>query len=684
MRIVVAGSTEKPEQEIVSLRARVDELEETIRAIRCGEVDGLVISTDQGDKVYTLENADQPYRLFVETMTEGAVTATQDGTILYCNAAFSVILRLPLEKIIGSSFITYIAPDSRQSWNEIWEKAQSGVSETEFFLRNDDRDIPVQLSMKPLSIAQGTGLSIVVTDLTERRRDQILIAEGNLATLILENAGEALVVCDPVMTILRSNPKADELFETPTVNTSLTHLLSSCTPLADPVTNPVVAWAKTGEVPKQDQMIAATAGEGIELVVRRSQDDKKIVLMRSAEIRDNRKALIGYLFIFIDITARKQAEQALAESGQRIIFSLNAAEIGTWELDLVNHTAWRSLHHDQIFGYEELLPEWTYEMFLNHVLPEDRSIVDTKFGQSLENFSNWEFECRIRRKDGAICWIWAKGRPEFNDLHEPKKMFGLVQDITERKAAEEAIRTFSEDLERKVTERTSDLSDVNLKLVTEIDIRLDAEKQLNKTVGEKEVLLREIHHRVKNNLQIIISLLNLQSRYITDEKILAAIRESQNRVKAMSLVHEKLYQSENISKINLDDYIRFLGTGLIQFYGAKSRGITLTTDIRDIHVDINAAIPLGLIINELISNSIKYAFPDRERGEIFMSVRKENHTLSVLFKDNGVGIPADLDWRNTESLGLRLVISLVEQLNGTIELDQSAGTAFSIVLQEKE
>jgi two-component sensor histidine kinase len=323
-------------------------------------------------------------------------------------------------------------------------------------------------------------------------------------------------------------------------------------------------------------------------------------------------------------------------------------------------------------------------MFLNHVLPEDRSIVDTKFGQSLENFSNWEFECRIRRKDGAIRWIWAKGRPEFNDLHEPKKMFGLVQDITERKAAEEAIRTFSEDLERKVTERTSDLSDVNLKLVTEIDIRLDAEKQLNKTVGEKEVLLREIHHRVKNNLQIIISLLNLQSRYITDEKILAAIRESQNRVKAMSLVHEKLYQSENISKINLDDYIRFLGTGLIQFYGAKSRGITLTTDIRDIHVDINAAIPLGLIINELISNSIKYAFPDRERGEIFMSVRKENHTLSVLFKDNGVGIPADLDWRNTESLGLRLVISLVEQLNGTIELDQSAGTAFSIVLQEKE
>jgi PAS domain S-box-containing protein len=142
----------------------------------------------------------------------------------------------------------------------------------------------------------------------------------------------------------------------------------------------------------------------------------------------------------IDITGRKQEEEALAESRQQIIFSLNAAEIGAWGLDLVKHTAWRTLRHDQIFGYIELLPEWTYEMFLNHVLLEDRSIVETKFGQALKNFSNWEFECRIRRKDGAICWIWAKGRPEFNDLHEPKKMFGLVQDITRRKRAEESLK----------------------------------------------------------------------------------------------------------------------------------------------------------------------------------------------------------------------------------------------------
>ncbi|MDP3565395.1 MAG: sensor histidine kinase, partial [Methanoregula sp.] len=194
----------------------------------------------------------------------------------------------------------------------------------------------------------------------------------------------------------------------------------------------------------------------------------------------------------------------------------------------------------------------------------------------------------------------------------------------------------------------------------------------------------EIHHRVKNNLQIIASLLNLQSRYITDESTLAAIRESQNRVKAMALVHEKLYRAEDISHISLQEYIRFLGTGLFQFYDAKMRGIQFTLDVHDIDVDIDSAIPLGLIINELISNSLKYAFPEGRKGEVSVSVKKEEHTLNVLYRDTGIGIPAELDWRNTPSLGLRLVNTLVDQMDGTVELDRSNGTLFTMVLHEKD
>jgi two-component sensor histidine kinase len=290
------------------------------------------------------------------------------------------------------------------------------------------------------------------------------------------------------------------------------------------------------------------------------------------------------------------------------------------------------------------------------------------------------------------------GKPESFDLdfkpakkwlhisvYSPAKEYfvAIIEDITKRKTADETIRTFGEHLEHEVIERTSDLSDVNLKLMTEIGIRLEAEKQLTKTVGEKEVLIREVHHRVKNNLQIIISLLNLQSRYITDATTLSAFRESQNRVRAMALVHEKLYQSTDLAKIDFDNYIGFLANNLLQFFGMKGKGILLTIDIKDIFLATDTAIPLGLIINELISNSLKYAFPGGRTGEISLAIQRQDHALTILYKDNGVGIPDDFDWRNAMSMGLRLVITLVEQLDGTIELDRAAGTTFRINVREK-
>ena len=254
-------------------------------------------------------------------------------------------------------------------------------------------------------------------------------------------------------------------------------------------------------------------------------------------------------------------------------------------------------------------------------------------------------------------------RIEANVAGAGQECFMAVADITERKRAEEQLKHFNEELEKGIADRT---------------------EKLNASLEEKVLLLREIHHRVKNNLQIIISLLNLQSRYIEDERTQQLIGESQNRIKAMALVHEKLYQSEDISKINLDDYVRFLGNSLFQFFGMKGKGIAFTTDIKNISLDINTASPAGLIINELVSNSLKYAFPGGRKGEISIAIKRENNSLSIRFRDTGVGIPQDFDWRNVKSLGLRLVISLVEQLNGTIELDRSAGTAFTIVVQEKE
>jgi len=190
---------------------------------------------------------------------------------------------------------------------------------------------------------------------------------------------------------------------------------------------------------------------------------------------------------------------------------------------------------------------------------------------------------------------------------------------------------------------------------------------------------------VKNNLQIIISLLNLQSRYLTDEKTLTAIHESQNRIRAMALVHERMYRSEEISHIAFKDYVKYLISHLFGFYGVETRRVSYTVSMEGLPIGIDTAIPLGLIMTELVSNSLKYAFPGSKKGTISLEGSAlDDHTYRFIVKDNGVGIPEEIDWRNPDSLGLRLVNSLVTQLNGTIELDRTDGTTFTMMVHSKE
>ncbi|OPX74131.1 MAG: nitrate/nitrite sensor protein NarX [Methanoregulaceae archaeon PtaB.Bin152] len=249
---------------------------------------------------------------------------------------------------------------------------------------------------------------------------------------------------------------------------------------------------------------------------------------------------------------------------------------------------------------------------------------------------------------------------------------------------ESEIRSLNAVLEQKVEERTKALADANVALEEEIAQRTEMEDQLRAVLKEKTLLLREIHHRVKNNLQIIISLSNLQLREIKDPKMRQVMAETQNRVRAMALVHEKLYKSETFSDIDLAEYVRFLTSQLFAYYETDSRRVTLRTEIGKITLPINTAIPLGLIINELVSNALKHAFPKGQAGSLSILARREDKTITLVVEDTGVGIPADLDWKNTQSLGLKLVISLVNQLDGTIDLDRSRGTAFTMVLKVKE
>ncbi len=262
----------------------------------------------------------------------------------------------------------------------------------------------------------------------------------------------------------------------------------------------------------------------------------------------------------------------------------------------------------------------------------------------------------------------------------------------EREKAQNALKKAHFELEQQVLERTKALSRVNDELRAEMDERERIENKLKKSLEEKEILLKEIHHRVKNNLQIISSLLNLQSRYINDEEMLDIYKESQNRVKSMAIIHEKLYQSEDLARIDFGDYVKSLVLDLFHSYGVDN--IEPDISIRDVLLDINTAIPCGLIVNELVTNSIKHGFLASrtrdnsqsfdKRDKIAVNITKENEIYTMSVYDNGIGFPDDLDFNNTDSLGMQLVISLTSQLRGTVELERNNGTLFRIVFKEVE
>ncbi|MDD5154318.1 MAG: histidine kinase dimerization/phosphoacceptor domain -containing protein [Desulfovibrionales bacterium] len=220
-------------------------------------------------------------------------------------------------------------------------------------------------------------------------------------------------------------------------------------------------------------------------------------------------------------------------------------------------------------------------------------------------------------------------------------------------------------------------------LIAEVNVditeRKRAEEQIRASLREKEVLLKEIHHRVKNNLQVISSLLRLQSQYVQDKGDVEIFKESQNRIKSMALVHEKLYQSKDLASINFHEYVSLLVNGLFRSYGVNTDKITLKTDIEDIMLGVDVAIPCGLIINELVSNSLKYAFPEDKEGGIKITLRTlDEGAMELTVADNGVGLPGDWDLTNSGSLGLKLVKILTDQIDGQIDLDRSEGTKFRI------
>jgi PAS domain S-box-containing protein len=547
--------------EIENLHAQLAEAKEILAAIRRGEVDAIVVSGKKGEQVFTLKGAEQPYRILIEEMMEGAVMLASDDTILYCNSSFAGMLKTPLEKLIGTGIANYIEPADEAVFRKlIIQGRKKGTLGEITMLALDRTSVPTHLSLNTLQMDDVQFVYLVATDLTEQKRiqDELRRARDELEIRVEE---------------------------------------------------------RTTELVKSNMTLQAE-------IIERKQIEKAL-----KESKDNYRTL--------------------ADSISDPFFALNKDLRFTYW----NHAS----EKDTGILTNSIIGKYFFDVF-----PELKGTqVEREYNEAIATGKTKFLENHRERQGGEVTYHDLSVYPTANGIEV------FSRDVTERKRAEEALRKAHDELELRVQDRTA---------------------RLKESLEEKEIMLREIHHRVKNNMQVISGLLILQEEYSNDEKISEMIKESQNRIASMALIHEKLYRSESLSKIDFKEYIDDLVSGLFESYGFTESRIGLKANAENIFMGIDIAIPVGLIINELVSNSLKHAFPEGKKGEIEISLSSiGEYMIELLVQDNGVGIPEGVDFRNTESLGLHIVNILVEnQLHGEITMNNDNGTEFRIRFRRME
>jgi hypothetical protein len=345
--------------------------------------------------------------------------------------------------------------------------------------------------------------------------------------------------------------------------------------------------------------------------------------------------LLGWLIIFQDINPIKKAEKSLQTSEKEYRDLVDNALLGIYKADKNGNILFANDSIIKMFGYDSNEDIRNFNISSLYKNLDDRDIIIKKL---VKNGKLEEYEVKMVKKNGSILNIMASATMNGETIS------GMTMDLTDQKKAQ---------------------------------------NQIKRSLEVKDMLLKEIHHRVKNNLMVISSLLNLQSRYIKDEASKSIFKDSQNRARSMALIHELLYQSSDLKRINFGIYINKLTNELFNVYITDPNKIKLNMDIGDIMLDINTAIPLGLIVNELVSNSMKHAFPNNKQGKIYIKFNLDNGDYSMIISDNGVGFPMDYNIQDGDSLGLKIVNSLTEQIEGEIKIEISNGTKFIIKFKEE-
>ncbi len=466
------------------------------------------------------------------------------------------------------------------------------------------------------------------TDITKRKHsEKALRASEKKYRDLFEESFDGLFITSPEGKILDMNKKGIKMFGYDTKEEIMSLDLASDI-YADPSDRKSIL-----------SMINEQGSAEYEVVVKKKNGDKMITQCSLTAVKDETGQINSYRGIIRDITERKKADEALRLSNNynRSLIEASLDPLITIGPDGgVNDV---NMATEKVTGYSRVeLIGSDFSVYFTE--PEKaREVYQLVFKDGFVR----DYPLKIQHKNGDVTSVLYNASVYRDESGDVVGVFAAARDVTKLNKAK---------------------------------------NDLKKTIKEKNVLLSEVHHRVKNNMQIISSLLNLQTHYVSDDKTISILKESQDRVKAMAILYEKLYLSDDLTEINFEEYIQGLIKGLFYTHNVEEGQISTTIEIENIFLNIETSIPCGLIISELVSNSLKHAFSNGRKGKISLSLQSVGDKFELIVSDNGIGFPEDLDFRNTDSLGLQLVNNLVNQIDGEISLEKSHGTQFKILFHE--
>jgi len=341
-----------------------------------------------------------------------------------------------------------------------------------------------------------------------------------------------------------------------------------------------------------------------------------------------------------DITSKRNIEEQLIRSEQLMRAAQKIAKLGSWSFTLANNEVYWS---DELYNIFEINKdvENLYGEYLSKFNQLDLEILNTNVSKAVMEAVPYFFQHAINLSDGRIKWAYCSGNPVKDENGNVVKIEGFVQDITEQKKSQQT--------------------------------------NLN-NIREKEILLQELHHRVKNNMQVITSILSLQANFTSEPNTKKILMDSQQRIKSMAAVHDLLYRSKNLSEINFSEYIKSLITDILYSYKGDDHKIEVFFEIPEISFNLDKAVPIGLFVNEIITNSLKHGFKEKTQGLIKVSIKPQEYTGYLLeISDNGVGFDS-LHNKKDKTLGLMLIENLAEQVDGKLNCKSNQdGTRYSLV-----